>query len=488
MKSLKDLKGIIFIVILALLSVNLIIGCSGGGGGGGSTGPTYTPTQTTSPTDSPTTSPTASPTASPTVTPSPETGNVSGRVITLAGDPVEGATVRISAETKTINNWVDSARKILTTNSIIGFGIDFDTAKPDYYDTTDEAGYFFIPNVPIGTWQIVGYKEGVGSFWINITVWEGQTTEVPENETVLDPTNPTPTPTPEPSPTVVPSPIPTSSPSPSPTTSPTPWEWEKDTNFGSGGEVDLSAYGQPRHPLVENTIINVPISTNVVRFNSSTGANIDTINVGITSPSVSITSNGNRAVTSFPNIKIFDSNWQNPATYGVVYSTCVDHQAKLGSNQVFLLDRGGSQEPYIEVIDTTTGQRVGNVLDIWILNPSNKYSNPGAIAVDSSGNFLITYTDDEKVIKYNSSGVQVADINSSNGFSYPSGMAINSSGYIAVIDWGGTTDRVQVFDNNLSYVGTFDTGWANAYGIDWTGNDIIITSYGLKKLARWNKK
>jgi len=295
--------------------------------------------------------------------------------------------------------------------------------------------------------------------------------------------SPTPTTSPTPTPTITPTPTPTVTPSPSPTVSPTP-TWVKDW------EVDVSDYGSPRHPLVENDIVNVPIMTYVYRFNATNGNYIDRIDISDATRTVSIDNNDNHIVDlqSVQSMRRYDSNWQNPSSDYPLYKVPKDHSCQPGTNYVSFLSQGGSQNPIIEIIDSITGQRVGSILDIWGLNPDNKYVNPYSIAVYPDGKFAISYYSSHIIGIYDSNGIQIATIgdgSTSGPIAYPWGLAIDDQNRLFI---SNSADKAQidVYSSIYSYYTTaaIAEGYNVFDGISVSadGSIIIITDYTGEKI------
>lgn len=136
-----------------------------------------------------------------------ETGSVTGTVLDENGNPVESAICSID------------------TGAVDGKGI--------YTDETDANGNYVIAGVPTGSWTMNVNKSGYLTITVTITVNEGQTTEVPSDQTVIQPGSPTPTA----SPTVSPTTSPTISPQPTGTVTPTPTP-SSSPGGGGGGAGD----------------------------------------------------------------------------------------------------------------------------------------------------------------------------------------------------------------------------------------------------------
>ncbi|MCD4783404.1 MAG: carboxypeptidase regulatory-like domain-containing protein [Candidatus Eremiobacteraeota bacterium] len=101
-----------------------------------------------------------------------DTGSVSGTVTDQDGLPVQGATCAIYNSENSLKN---------------------------YSSNTDELGMFTIADVPVGTWRVSISKTGYQTTNVTVTVNSGTTTEIPDDETIIDEfTMPTSTPTPPP--------------------------------------------------------------------------------------------------------------------------------------------------------------------------------------------------------------------------------------------------------------------------------------------------
>ena len=255
----------------------------------------------------------------------------------------------------------------------------------------------------------------------------------------------------------------------------------------------------PFNPTYENNptlgeIINIPINLNILRYDVNNNY-IDTVNTGYANKAIAIDKNNNHIIcsstTTIPSgLKVFDVNWQNPSVNYTIYKGAEDICCAKKSTQIYLLSYGGSLEPYIEIINSTNGQRVGTVLDIWSLNPTKTYHGTQSICVDSMENIYITYPNDNKVVEYNSSGLQINEITSPYTIDSPYGISTNQQKYIAFMDWSGSNGRVQFFDQDLNYIGKFDTSWTDIHGIDFIGDsmNVVITNYVQKRVARYDLK
>ena len=124
---MRDKRFFLFVTLVFLLASGLIAGCGGDDDGGGDS----------------------------------STGNISGTVTNTEGNPVEGATCSIT-----------------TTET---------DSKPVYTDTTDGDGLFLINGVPGGTWTLTINASGYQSLTLTTTINPGNTTEVPESETQVQP-------------------------------------------------------------------------------------------------------------------------------------------------------------------------------------------------------------------------------------------------------------------------------------------------------------
>jgi len=186
----KISHAMILMVMMAFFAILIIpFGCGGGGGnGGGGSGGTAT-------------------------------GTVTGTVLDQNSNPVAGATC-------SIDTGATDTREV-------------------YSDETDANGIFAILNVPQGSWQMTISKSGYQTNTVNVTVNEGQTTEIPTNETVITPGTPTPTPTPTASPTTSPTPTPTTTTTPTPTPSPT-----GGGGGGGGGATPFTTW-ELQNPLIQ---------------------------------------------------------------------------------------------------------------------------------------------------------------------------------------------------------------------------------------------
>ncbi len=156
----KTAKWISIFAIMVFLISAFLIGCSGGGGGSDSGGGGTTPTWT--PTSSPTVSPTETPSASPTITPI-ETGNMSGVIKDSSGNIIEGSIIQATGP------------------------YDYLT-KETHSTTSDSSGMFSLENLPVGSWEIWVTKNGfLQKHLVGIDVMSGQTTVIPENQTIIYP-------------------------------------------------------------------------------------------------------------------------------------------------------------------------------------------------------------------------------------------------------------------------------------------------------------
>jgi surface protein len=85
---------------------------------------------------------------------------------------------------------------------------------------------------------------------------------------------------------------------------------------------------------------------------------------------------------------------------------------------------------------------------------TGQFNSPQAIDVDSAGNVFIVDTDNNRVEKFNSSGVYQTSFGSSGTgdgeFDAPTGIAIDDDDYIYVSDTGN--NRIQKFDSALEFV------------------------------------
>lgn len=118
-------------------------------------------------------------------------------------------------------------------------------------------------------------------------------------------------------------------------------------------------------------------------------------------------------------------------------------------------------------------------------------ADPEGTAVDSAGNIYVVDRKNNRVVKYNSSGVYQSYFGSSgsgNGqFNGPYGIAIDSNDNIYVMDSGN--QRVQKFDSSGAYVSHFNTGITTTYAmyiaVD-SSDNIYITETTTKKVFKYN--
>ena len=123
---MRCFKVYFYFIIIFILAAGFITGCGGSDDGDGGT----------------------------------DTGNIAGTVTNAEDDPVEGATCTIDTGTQT---------------------------KDIFSDTSDSMGVFNITGVPVGTWTLTIIANGYQTLTITVTVKSGETTEVPESETQVQP-------------------------------------------------------------------------------------------------------------------------------------------------------------------------------------------------------------------------------------------------------------------------------------------------------------
>lgn len=243
----------LFIILFAFL-VNLSCGGGGGGGSDSITNPTTTPTQT---------------------------GNVSGTVYDVDGNPLEGATVswdsyQLSLEKQALSTVTDSNGNFFLSNIPVG-NIIITAVKENYaicrqvsvnsgqttsdafhvepvgsleghvYDSssnspisgallkitidswnvilqtkTDSTGKYYYPCISLGSHSITVSSQGYSSQTTQVTISTGETTEADFKLAPSSSPTPAPTVTISPVPTATPTSSPTITPTASPTASPTP--------------------------------------------------------------------------------------------------------------------------------------------------------------------------------------------------------------------------------------------------------------------------
>ncbi|MBN2755491.1 MAG: 6-bladed beta-propeller [Candidatus Goldbacteria bacterium] len=126
-----------------------------------------------------------------------------------------------------------------------------------------------------------------------------------------------------------------------------------------------------------------------------------------------------------------------------------------------------------------TGGRCTSVNDPGI------FLTPCGMAIDSSGDIYTTDIGNNRIVKYNSNGTQLAawgsggaecsDPGTGDGqFDSPFGIAIDGNGYIYVLD--SYNGRVQKFDPSFNYIlqWPLDGGYNHGIAVDVSGNVYIV--------------
>jgi PKD repeat protein len=118
---------------------------------------------------------------------------------------------------------------------------------------------------------------------------------------------------------------------------------------------------------------------------------------------------------------------------------------------------------------------------------SGTFGQPGADAVDTSGNLYVLDPQRGTLQKFSNTGAYIASISSANGvafsFNLQGGLAIDGSNDIFVADWGNS--RLIELDSSLNYVSTIAsgaflsiaTGAGHIYTLDVTGGQYRVERY-----------
>ena len=104
---------------------------------------------------------------------------------------------------------------------------------------------------------------------------------------------------------------------------------------------------------------------------------------------------------------------------------------------------------------------------------NGQFSNPGQVAVDSSGNVYVADAANNRVQKFTSDGVFIT---SWGGFFNPIGVAVDNSGNVCVLD--SYNSRVAKFTSSGVFItswGTSSAGWCDA--VDSSGNVYVVEPY-----------
>jgi uncharacterized repeat protein (TIGR01451 family) len=131
----------------------------------------------------------------------------------------------------------------------------------------------------------------------------------------------------------------------------------------------------------------------------------------------------------------------------------------------------------------------------WYGNSYGQFNTPQGIAVDSLGNVYVADMDNNRIQKFNRSGIFLTSFGSfGNGdgqFNHPSGIAVDSSGNVYVADLDN--DRIQKFSSNSIFLtkwgseGSGDGQFNDPYGvaIDSSGN-VYVADKGNNRIQKFD--
>ncbi|MBN2056514.1 TIGR03663 family protein [bacterium] len=117
------------------------------------------------------------------------------------------------------------------------------------------------------------------------------------------------------------------------------------------------------------------------------------------------------------------------------------------------------------------------------------FSNPGAIALDATGNIYVADTDNNRIQKFSPQGEYLRSIGSAGDqpgqFNKPRGVAVDSMGFIYVADtWN---HRIQRFNPEGEYVsgwGSGETYWAPKHLVVTPDNHLFIVDTGFHRIHK----
>ena len=146
-------------------------------------------------------------------------------------------------------------------------------------------------------------------------------------------------------------------------------------------------------------------------------------------------------------------------------------------------------------LDSVPATGTGDYIFQWAVPSSSLYLQcPYDVVVDSTGNVYVVDTDDNRIVKYSSTGTfikQWGSYGTGNGqFDYPCGIAVDSSGNVYVADTDN--NRIQKFTSNGTYLmkwGSYGTenktfNYPCGIAVDSSGN-VYVADTGNNRIQKF---
>jgi DNA-binding beta-propeller fold protein YncE len=209
----------------------------------------------------------------------------------------------------------------------------------------------------------------------------------------------------------------------------------------------------------------------------------------------------NNRMESFKSNLTYNSQFGSNGTGNGQFSNTVYNFTMDASNNLFVVDQGNNR---VEKFNSSgvwqfTIPSSGCTGTVWPACPASsangQFDTPTGVAVDGSGNIWVTDTNNNRVQKFNNTGVfqsTSGTLGTGNGqFNQPWGITIDGSGNFLVTDSGNC--RVQKFNSSFTYQSQFGSCGINNYNFisPWgirtdSGGNIWVTDNALDQVTKFS--